>query len=207
MPTFKPTRMELIKTRKRIKLAKKGHKLLKQKRDVLVLEFFNVLKEIKSIRTLLSDKLYSAQKSLYNAIAIQGNIDIERLSLGLAQNVQLSMGTATVMGVELPKINDIKVEYQWPGYADQSVELDSAIVKYRTLFPDVMKLAEKQLVLNKLALEIKKTKRRVNSLEYLTIPRLMAIEKAISFRLQELERENFSRLKVIKRNKEREAIL
>ena len=202
MPSYKPTRMELLKTKKRIKLAEKGHKLLKQKRDVLIMEFFSVLKEIKQYRLNISDKLSKAQKSLYNAIAIEGALDIERLSLGLAQDVKLDFGTERIMGVELPRLDNLDVNYQWPGYYDQSVELDNAIVKYRKLFPDLIKLAEKQLILNKMAEEIKKTKRRVNALEYLTIPRLKEIKKNISFRLEELERENFSRLKVIKKLKE-----
>jgi V/A-type H+-transporting ATPase subunit D len=202
MPNFKPTRMELLRTKKRIKLAEKGHKLLKQKRDVLIMEFFKVLKEIKNHRLEMSDRLGKAQNSLYNAIAIEGALDIQRLSLGLAQDVSLDFSSERIMGVELPKLNDMKINYQWPGYFDQSVELDNAIVKYRNLFPNLIKLAEKQLILNKLAEEIKKTKRRVNALEYLTIPRLKGIKKLITFRLEELERENFARLKVMKKVKE-----
>ena len=202
MPYFKPTRMELLKTKKRIKLAEKGYKLLKQKRDVLIMEFFSILKEIKQLRLNLSDKLSKAQKSLYNAIAIEGALDIERLSLGLAQDVSLDFTSDKVMGVKIPRLQDLKVNYQWPGYFDQSVELDNAIVKHRKLFPDLIKLAEKQLILKKVANEIKKTKRRVNALEYLTLPRLNHIKKSITFHLEELERENFSRLKVIKRIKE-----
>lgn len=201
MPSFKPTRMELLKTKKRIKLAEKGHKLLKQKRDVLIMEFFSILKEIKQLRLNLSNKLSKAQNSLYNAIAIEGALDIERLSLGLAQDVSLKFESDKIMGVEIPKLTDLNINYQWPGYFDQSVELDNAIVKYRKLFPNLINLAEKQLVLKKLANEIKKTKRRVNALEYLTIPRLNYITKSITFHLEELERENFSRLKVIKKVK------
>jgi V/A-type H+-transporting ATPase subunit D len=202
MVQYKPTRMELLKVKKRIKLALKGHKLLKQKRDVLIIEFFKVLKEIKDHRLQISDKLSKAQKSLYNATALEGTLDIERLSLGLAQDVSVDFGTKSLMGVEIPKLNNLKISYQWPGYQDQSVELDNAIVKYRELFPNFINLSEKQLILYKLADEIKKTKRRVNALEYLTIPRLKEVKKSITFRLEELERENFSRLKVIKKKKE-----
>ncbi|MCK5282145.1 MAG: V-type ATP synthase subunit D [Nanoarchaeota archaeon] len=199
MPAYKLTRMELLRTKKRIKLAEKGHKLLKQKRDVLIIEFFLILKDIKKVRINLSDKLGKAQNSLYNAIAIEGTLDIERLSLGLAQDVNVNFDSDRIMGVEIPKLTNLDISYQWPGYFDQSVELDNAIVKYRKLFPDLIKLAEKQLILKKLAEEIKKTKRRVNALEYLIIPRLNGIKKNITFRLEELERENFSRLKVMKK--------
>ncbi|MHA1910353.1 MAG: V-type ATP synthase subunit D [Candidatus Kariarchaeaceae archaeon] len=205
MAQIKPTRMELLKTKKRIKLAVKGHKLLKQKRDVLVMEFFGILKEIKEIRIKMGAKLGKARKSLYNAIALEGALDIERLSLGLAQEVKVEFITEKLMGVEIPKLKNMEISYQWPGYFDQSVELDNAIVKYRNLFPDLVKLAEKQLVMTKLAEEIKKTKRRVNSLEFLTIPRLTGIARFITFRLEELERENFARLKVIKGVQERKA--
>lgn len=199
MATVKPTRMELLKTKKRIILARKGHKLLKQKRDVLIMEFFFLLRGIKAIRLTLSNKLGQAQKSLYNAIAIDGTLDIERLSLGLAEDVQMEVRSKTMMGVSVPEITNMKISYQWPGYSDQSVELDNAIVRYRELFPDLMKLVEKQLVLKKLAEEIRRTKRRVNALEKNVIPHLNAIKKHISFRLEELERENFARLKVIKK--------
>lgn len=202
MPTYKPTRMELLKTKKRIKLAEKGHKLLKQKQDVLVIEFFKVLKEIKNVRLSMSDRLETAKNSLYNAIAIDGALNIERMSLGLAQDVHIDFTSGKLMGVELPRLTNLRVNYQWPGYFDQSVELDSAIIKYRELFPELIQLAEKQLILKKIADEIKKTKRRVNSLEYLTIPHLKSAAKNITFRLDELERENFARLKIIKKHKE-----
>jgi V/A-type H+-transporting ATPase subunit D len=194
--------MELLKVKKRIKLAEKGHKLLKQKRDVLIMEFFSVLREIKQIRLNLSTKLSKAQKSLYNAIAIDGTLNVERLSLGLSQDVSIEFKSDKIMGVEVPKLANLSIKYEWPGYYDQSIELDNAMVKYRELFPDLIKLAEKQLVLKKMAEEIQKTKRRVNSLEYLTIPRLKQVKKTITFRFEELARENFSRLKLIKKKSE-----
>jgi V/A-type H+/Na+-transporting ATPase subunit D len=198
MQSFKPTRMELLKFKKRIKLARKGHKLLKQKRDVLVFEFFKVLKEIREIRKQLSNKLSVAQKSLYNAISFDGNLEIERVTTGLAQDVNIDITYHKLMGVEIPKMGEIKVNYQWPGVFGTSVDFDNAIIKYRELFPEFIQLAQKQLVLKKISEEIIKTKRRVNSLEYIIIPNLEHIKKTISFKLEELERENFTRLKKIK---------
>jgi len=104
------------------------------------------------------------------------------------------------MGVEVPVITNIDVKHEWPGYFEQTVELDNAIKQYRDMFPDLIRLMEQQLMLKHLAEEIKKTKRRVNSLEYLAIPRLEHTKKIITFKLEELERENFSRLKKIKQN-------
>ena len=203
MANEKPTRMELLRIKKRILLAKRGHRLLKHKQDVLIMEFFIVLRQIKELRRNMSTRLSKAQQSLSNAIALEGALDIERLSLGLAQDVSVQFEPYMIMGVQVPKLKEIKVDYQWPGYGDQSVELENALVKYRGLFPELMNLAEKQLVLKKLALEIQKTKRRVSSLEYITIPHLKAGQKSISFHLEERERENFSRLKVVKKQHER----
>ena len=200
MATIKPTRMELLLLRKKLKLANKGHKLLKQKRDVLVLEFFQVLKDIKQFRKEISKDLISAQGSLYNAQAVEGELNIERTALGLSSGSSVELSSRSIMGVEVPVIKDIKVEHNWHGYFEQTLELDNAIKQYRGIFPDLIKLMEKQLMLKHLAEEIKKTKRRVNSLEYLTIPRLEKTKKIITFKLEELERENFSRLKKIKKS-------
>lgn len=204
MPTIKPTRMELLLIRKKLKLAEKGHKLLKEKRDVLIMEFFSVLKDIKKLRENIVDRLLKAQSSLYNAEAIEGELNIERTALGLAEGVKFDINPRLIMGVKVPEITNINVEQRWHGYFEQSIELDNAIKQHRELFPDFIKLAEKQLMLKRLADEIKKTKRRVNSLEYLIMPRLEKIKKNITFKLEELERENFSRLKIIKKRTARE---
>ena len=195
---IKPTRTELLKIKKRIKLAQKGHKLLKQKRDVLIKEFFDVLKQIKECRIRLADSLRKAQASLNIAMAVEGTLSIKRLALGLGTGT-ITFDQKKVMGVALPHLRDASMQYQWPGFYGHSLELHDAIVKHRTLFPDFLELAEKQLVLVKISEEIKKTKRRVNALEYITVPQLNAAKKRIQFHLDELERENFTRLKVLKR--------
>ncbi len=196
---IKPTRMGLLLTRKKLKIARKGHKLLKEKRDVLILEFFQLLKDIKLLRSTISGSLINAQTSLYNAQAIEGELNIERIAFGLSSGASIDVSSRSIMGVEVPVIKNIEVEHQWPGYYEHTVELDNAIKQYREIFPDLIKLMEKQLMLKHLAEEIKKTKRRVNSLDYLTIPSLEYSKKTITFKLEELERENFSRLKSIKK--------
>lgn len=198
MTRIKLTRMELLKLRKRKKLAEKGHKLLKQKRDTLVMEFFSTLKEIRQLRQDFIQKFADAQECMRRAQALQGETDVERLALGTSTGVSLEFGSKNVMGVEVPTIRVISVNPEWFGYYESTVELDDAVAKHRALLPDLLKLVEKQLALRKLAEEIKKVKRRVNSLEYITIPRLEKEEKLITLKLDELERENFSRLKKIK---------
>lgn len=199
--SIKATRMGLLITKRKLKLAKKGHKLLKEKRDALVMEFFSVLKEIKKLRIELGDRLVKAQNSLQKASAIQGVQDLERFALG-ASTVSYDFSSKNVMSVQIPEIRNVNIEQQWYGYYESAAELDNAVVQYRELLPALLKLSAKQLALNRLAEEIKRTKRKVNSLEYLIIPRLEDTRDFISFKLEEFERENFIRLKKIKERSE-----
>lgn len=194
--------MGLLLTKRKLKLASKGHKLLKQKQDVLIMEFFNVLREIKRLRKEVAAKIIFAQKSLSRAQALQGTADIERVFNSLTDDVVITFKQRNIMGVKIPEIDEIKTDYHWYSYLDSNVELDNAVVLYREMFPSLMKLAEKQLALNRIADDIKKTKRKVNALEYIIVPRLEAVKDMISFKLEEQERENFTRLKKIKKKKE-----
>ncbi len=200
---IKPTRMELLKTKKRLKLAEKGHKLLKEKRDTLVMEFFETLKEIKELRESLGEKLWEADKQLVLAEAYQGEHDVERLAIGLAGNTIVSFRTKNIMGVKVPELEKLVIEPEWYSLMSASTYLESAVSLYRQVTPDFIKLVELQLKLKKLGDEIKKTKRRVNALEYITIPVLEDIKKEIAFKLEEMERENFTRLKKIKAKAEK----
>lgn len=198
MAQIKATRMELLQTKKKLKLASKGHKLLKEKRDALISEFFKILKEIKGLRKELGNNFSDAQDSLYRAQALQGEVDVQRLALGMSSGVSVEFETRKIMSVSIPEIKSLTVNDQWYGYFESTVELDNAVRQYRALLPSLLKLATKQLALQKLADEIKSTKRKVNSLEYLIIPNLGKTKKMISFKLEEQERENFTRLKKIK---------
>ena len=195
---IKATRMELLLTKKKLKLAKKGHKLLKEKRDALVGEFFKALKEIKELRKEIGSNLTDAQKALHKAQAIQGEIDVERFALGVSSGVNVDFSTRKIMSVSIPDVSKVEVDYNWYGYFESTVELDDAVKKFRELFPTLVKLSAKQLALTRVAEEIKKTKRKVNSLEYIIMPRLEHVKKMITFKLEEQERENFTRLKIIK---------
>ncbi len=205
MSSLKATRMNLLITKRKLKLAKRGHKLLKEKRDALVVEFFAVLREIKELRKEMGDKLLQAEHKFERAQAIQGSVDIERLALGAGSAVEIELSQRNIMGVEIASVREIKGEAQWHGYFESSVELDGAIALYRELLPVFLKLALKQLSLSRLAEEVKRTKRKVNSLEYSIIPRLEYAKDFISFKLEEFERENFIRLKKIKEKAERGA--
>lgn len=198
MSKVKITRMELLKTKKREKLAEKGHSLLKKKRDALVMQFFSMLKEIVQLRKKIGLQLMEAQKSLQLAQAIQGQQEIERIALSAGEGIKLEMETKNVMSVKIPVIKEISASYDWYSIHDSSIELEEAVTRFRELLPELLKLFSKQLALNRLAEEITKTKRKVNSLEYIMIPQLKKTKKMITVKLEELERENFTRLKKIK---------
>jgi V/A-type H+/Na+-transporting ATPase subunit D len=198
MGSFKATRMQLLIIKRKIKLAKKGHKLLKEKRDALIMEFFSNLKEIKQLRKEIGNKFQKGLTVLSKAQAMQGIIDVERFALGVSPYLEIEFGSKKVMGLEMPNITEVKTKNQWHGFIEASVELDNAIVQFRNFLPALLKLSAKQLAFQRLGEEIKKTKRRVNSLEYIIIPRLEGASDTIEFKLEELERENFTRLKMIK---------
>jgi len=194
----KPTRMELLNTKKKLKLAEKGYKLLKEKRDALMLEFFATLKEIKRLRAQVAAHILEAQQSLFFAQGLMGVASIERLVRGLSKQSSVTFDVKSIMGVKVPKVSSVQASDEWFSATDSSAELDTAVQKYRTLFPALIELAEKQLTLQRLAKEVQKTKRKVNSLEYLLIPALHQTKKEIAFKLEERAREDFTRLKKIK---------
>ncbi len=198
MPQIKATRMELLKTKKKLKLAEHGHKLLKEKRDALIMEFFSTLKEIKKLRKEIGNRLEEAENALQRAEALQGIHNIERIALGISEEPEIEIVRKNVMSVMVPYVKDVKIKAEWFGFYESSSELNYAVKIYRELIPTLVKLCARQLALQKLAEEIQKTKRKVNSLEYIIIPKTKEVQKKIKFKLEELERENFTRLKKIK---------
>lgn len=199
-----PTRMELIKTKDRIALAKKGHKLLKQKRDALILEFFKILKKAQDLRGELMRLVGPAHKSLAMAEAYHSEQELSKISLDLKRNIDIDMSVRNVMGVKIPSINT-KIEERKNTYslAGTSAKIDTAVDDQNKVFQIILKLAETETAMKRLIAEIEKTKRRVNALEYVLIPRLDEQKAMISLRLAEMERDSFVSLKAIKRNLEK----
>jgi V/A-type H+-transporting ATPase subunit D len=198
-----PTRMELLKTKERIVLASKGHKLLKQKRDALILEFFKILRKSQDLRGELSRKMAFAYKSLALAETYHNIYELQNVSLDARKKIDLDIEVKNIMGVKIPNI-EARIEKKEgidEGYAilKTSSKVDDAANKFGEVLELVIRLAETETAIKKLILEIEKTKRRVNALEFILIPRLENQKKDISFRLDEMERDNFVSLKVIKR--------
>jgi len=209
MAEVNPTRMELVKTKDRIALAEKGHKLLKQKRDALILEFFKILKKAQDIRGQLSEKMGKAYNAVSLAELYHNVYALQNVSLNVRRKIDVDIEVKNVMGVNIPHItSEVEMKHfrEIPSYSmsGTSAKIDDAVESFSEVLELVIKLAETETAIKRLILEIEKTKRRVNALEYVVIPRLDEQKKMISFRLDEMERDSFVSLKVLKRKLEQQ---
>ena len=193
------TRMELLRLKKKSKLAAKGHKLLKEKRDALVSEFFTLIDGLMQKRKSFEEELAQAYQALIVAEAVAGREEIVRAADASNAHGTLATKHKTIMGVDVPMFSLAPVEKS-NSYSTISspVALDEAREKFKECLQLVVDLAETETTVRRLAEEIKKTKRKVNSLEQIVIPRLEKEIRYIKVHLEEMERENFSRLKIIK---------
>ena len=194
----KPTRMELLRIRKRKILAENGHDLLSEKKDALINEFFKVVDKRKELRKELKDKLGDSYDSLTESEMLMGKNDIQSISDGAIKMDGVDIRSEHIMGVQVPSFKPDVPEERFYGYADTSVKLDEAVEEFRGVLKIILELAEIEGKLTRLADEIEKAKRRVNALEYIYIPRLEATIEYIERQLEEREREDFFRRKKIK---------
>ena len=198
----KPTRSELIATRKRIKLSISGHKLLKMKRDGLIIEFFDLLPKVKDMRSQLVELYTAADKRLAVAMVADGKSALKSAANCRQTPPQVELSENNIMGVVVPKIKistiQKSVEERGYGLIGTSVRIDESVHAFEKLAEKVLEAAELETTMKKLLDEIESTKRRVNALEFKVIPNLEEIAAYITLRLEELERENVFRLKRIK---------
>jgi len=198
----KPTRSELIATRKRIKLSISGHKLLKMKRDGLIIEFFELLPKVKDMRSQLVELYTAADKKLAVAMVADGKSALKSAANCRQTPPQVELSENNIMGVVVPKIKvstiQKSVEERGYGLIGTSVRIDESVHAFEKLAEKVLEAAELETTMKKLLDEIESTKRRVNALEFKVIPNLEEIAAYITLRLEELERENVFRLKRIK---------
>ena len=201
MADIKPTRSELIKLKNKIKLASSGHKLLKKKRDGLVMEFFEVLKQVKTVREDLTKSYVESQKKLNIARILESDLKIKSLALAISEKPSMEVKTRNIVGVIVPKIEtktiDKNIQNRGYGFLN-STAINEVAASHEALVNKIIEAAEVETTIRKLLEEIEKTKRRVNALEFEVIPKMKKQASFITMRLEEMERENFSRLKVIK---------
>ena len=209
--TINPTRMELTRLKGRLKTAQRGHKLLKDKRDELMKQFMDVIRENRSLRRRVEEGLMRAHGSFTVAAALMSPEMLEQSLLYPKQSVELDMTFQNIMSVDVPKY-EFHTSSQDPGeiypygFAQTSGELDDAVDAMSQVFQDMLKLAEIEKTSQLLAEEIEKTRRRVNALEYVKIPEMQENIKYITMKLDENERANTIRLMKVKDMLLKEAI-
>ena len=197
-----PTRMELLKLKQRVGLAQKGHDLLKEKMDALVIEFFEVVRRIQEARMKAFDQLSVAHRALSMGFAVVGTLETKQASKETKRELQVEISTRHIMGIAVPAVEVGEVErsalVRGYGLHMTSSVLDEASREFERALKLLIELAELEASAFAIVRELEKTKRRVNALEYILIPRLREALKFIMMRLDEMERENFTRLKRIK---------
>lgn len=198
-----PTRMMLTSLKKRLKTATRGHKLMKDKRDELMKEFLELARENGRLRQEVEEKLADVYKNFTVASAIMSSEVMEESLMFPKQGVMLEVGNRNIMSVDVP-VFTFKTKAEDPtnifpyGFARTTGELDNAISALSDLFQLMLELAAKEKETSLLAAELEKTRRRVNALEYVMIPRLTATIKYIQMKLDENERGNQTRLMKVK---------
>jgi V/A-type H+-transporting ATPase subunit D len=199
LPGTKTTRMELLRLKNRMRLAERGHNLLKEKRDSLIMEFFNAIAEIKETRQTVESALSDAFSALTQAKMIMGPSRVVEFANASNVKSELSIATRTMMGVRVPVLSVEQLTPDLPySLTDSSARLDLMSTKFQEALKAIVKLAEIESTVKRLALEIERTKRRVSALETVVIPRLDATARFVKLALEEREREDFFRTKMIR---------
>jgi len=194
-----PTRMELTRLRKRLALARRGHKLLKDKRDELMRQWLGIIEEVRELRFSIEKEFQSIIERFMLARASAGSHQTEQELLIPSKNVSVSVSKRNIMSVYVPEYTmEISGDIIPYGYMNTSGEMDITLKSFDRFLESLLKLAEKEKMLQLLAMEIEETRRRVNALEYKLIPDIEETIKFITMKLDENERSNMVRLMRVK---------
>ncbi len=194
-----PTRMELKNLKNRYATSRRGHKLLKDKRDELMKKFLEVVRENREMRASVEERLRRFYRSFTSAGSTANPRIIEEALIAPAGDASVEVSLSNLMSVTVPKFEgegiEVSVNY---GLAFTPPGLDSALEELSTLSQDMVKLAELEKSATLLAAEIERTRRRVNALEYILMPRYLEQIRMISMKLDEDERAGRARLMKVK---------
>lgn len=198
-----PTRMQLSKLKKQLKTAVRGHKMLKDKRDELMRRFLDLVRENKELREKVEKELKRCNDHFVNASAVMSKQSLDAALMSPKQQVSIENSSINIMSVDIPVFSsDTRTNNEgdiFPyGFAFTSFELDDAVMSLNNLLPDMIKLAQIEKSCELMSAEIEKTRRRVNSLEHVMIPRYQETIKYISMKLEENDRSSRTRLMKVK---------
>lgn len=201
--TIIPTRMELTRLKKKLVTARKGHKLLKDKRDELMRQFLIMVRENKELREQVEKGIAEANRGFALARSSMSDEAVRVAFMAPKQKVSLDVSYNNIMSVNVPvyafqtRTSDEADMFSY-GYAFTSADLDDAVGQLADVFPQMLKLAQTEKSCQLMAAEIEKTRRRVNALEHVMIPQLETDIKYISMKLDENERSSQIRLMKVK---------
>ncbi len=199
---IKPTRSELIDLKKKITLSERGYKILKMKRDGLILEFFKVLEQAKDTRGELMEKYERARELMAVANTVEGAIGVKAAAFSVQEVPAIAVASKNIMGVVVPHIDASRVKKSLMkrgyGILGTTPVIDETALAFEELVEAIIHSAEVETTMKRLLDEIESTKRRVNALEFKVIPEMTAARDFIKMRLDEMEREELFRLKKIK---------
>ncbi len=202
-----PTRSVLLDLKRRIKLSQNGHKIMKMKRDGLIIEFFEVMEKAKEMRGSVVSDYQAAMEKIAIATAVEGEIAVKSAAYAIKSEPQVEVGSKSIMGMTVPKVeakiargNILSKGY---GVISTSAYIEEASEAFEKLLVTLVRAAEIETTMKKLLDEIEKTKRRVNALEFKVIPDLLEGKRFVEFRLEEMSREETIRLKLLKSKSEK----
>ena len=198
-----PTRMELTRLKGKLKTAQRGHKLLKDKRDELMKQFLDTVREVRTLRAEVEEELMRVHNSFTVASALMSDQALEQALMYPKQSVELDMTFKNIMSVNVPvyeyhtRTDDESDIFPY-GFAATSGELDDAVEALGKVFQRMLQLAQIEKTAQMLAEEIEKTRRRVNALEYVMIPQTQENIRYITMKLDENARATTIRLMKVK---------
>ncbi|MCP8307398.1 MAG: V-type ATP synthase subunit D [archaeon] len=199
-----PTKLELIRIKRSLRVAEAVHKILEDKREILLRKLDELIREAIRAREEIRDPLNNAYSALFDAYLKLGPVKLESIALTTPRQVEAGVDVKTILDVKVPVLQ-IKAEEKGLtyGFMDTSFNLDEATKMMRKVLPYICKAAEIENAIFGLATELERTQRLINALEYLVIPTYQENIKYITSSLDEREREDFTRLKHVKRILER----
>lgn len=194
-----PNRMELSKLKRKLVVAKRGHKLLKDKQDALIKEFLERARAVWELRQEVESELKSCYEGFLLARAQTLPEMLEQTLMTAGGDVKVGVSHKNVMSVKIPtfELAEHKAELSY-GLGMSPGSLDVALEKFLELLPRLVELAAQEKAIKSMALEIERTRRRVNALEHVMIPQFTEAIHTISMKLEEAERSTLSRLMVVK---------
>ncbi|MEM3775484.1 MAG: V-type ATP synthase subunit D, partial [Candidatus Micrarchaeaceae archaeon] len=187
MQSINPTRMNLINLRRRAAMANKGYGILKRKREVLVMEFLKMLKMSKNDINYLNAIMERAYKGVAIASAYVGNFELEEVAMHVEEAEPIKITVKNIMGVKVPEISgsgkQTAIDYN---IISTDVAADDISSDFSNAINVMIDVAQREQGLKRLVIEIDKTKRRVNALQYVVIPNIRSRSKYIAVRLEEI---------------------